>query len=91
MIKEEHWREVLGNMPMPPDVTVEMIWAAYDALHSMDEVEEALKEMPYHQEMREHYSKRLEKETDPSKIATLNSIIKLIDEILEIYRERLTP
>lgn len=89
MIKEEHWREVLGNMPMPPDATVEMMWAAYDALHQMDEVEEALKELPYHEGMREHYQTRLNTETDPQKRATLISILKSCDEIIDFYREKL--
>ena len=89
MITEEHWRDMLGDMPMPPDATVEMMWAAYDALHSMDEVEEALKEIPYHEKMLEHYQNRLKQEKDPQKLATLRSIVKSCEEIIGIYREKL--
>ena len=81
-LREEHWRYYLGEMPMPPDATVEMMWAAYDAMQQMEEVDYVLKEIETFTNMRDDY---LSYHTN----AEQSDAVKWYNEIIDFYREKL--
>lgn len=96
LVTKEHWQDWLGDMPMPEGATAEMMYAAYDALKEIEQREEDLKTLEWYQESREHYVKKIEfwktKTNEPDyheKLATLENILRLIDEGIELMRERL--
>lgn len=96
MIQEEHWREVLDGMPMPPDATPEMMWAAYDALQEIKERDESLVMLKWYQKSKERQTETLEfmrtQTTIPNyhdRIKAIEQNLVLIDEGIELLRERL--
>lgn len=82
LVKEEHWKYYLGDMPMPPDATVEMMWAAIEAIEKMDEVEKTLKEIETFTKMRDDYIYY-------NKNAEGSDAVKWYNEIIDFYREKL--
>lgn len=96
LVTEEHWKDWLGDMPMPEGATSDMMYAAYDALKEIEDREEDLKMLQWYQESKINYEKKIEfwktKTNEPdyhTKLATLENIMKLIDEGIELLRERL--
>lgn len=82
VLKQEHWSYYLGDMPMPPDATVEMMWAAYDAMEQMKEVDDTLKEIELFTKMRDDYINYHEN-------ADGSDAVKWYNEIIEFYTEKL--
>lgn len=101
-VTEDHWRERVGQFPMPEGATAEMLWAAEDALRDMSELDEAVKGMGEIQEIRDKWAVRLENARiqvevinrdadwgDREKYDRLKTLVDSLDEIIEIYKERL--
>ena len=93
---EERWKSLLGNVPMPEGATNEMMWAARDAIEEMDEREEVVAMMKIHEESKKHYEELCDfwegKKGDPQyteKITIYRTALRLVEETLELYRERL--
>lgn len=96
MISEDLWRERLGDMPMPPEATVEMMWAAYDALDEIRQRDEDLEMIKWFQKSRGMWERCINYfELNPDirdsakRIECMKKNIILIDEGIDFLRERL--
>lgn len=96
IVTQEYWESWLGDMPKPEDATVDMMWAAYEAVKKFEDEEEDVKMIAWYTESKEEYIGRREllltKTNKPDfaeKLAMYDSILELIDEGLEILKERL--
>lgn len=96
LVTPDHWQLWLGDMPMPEDATLEMMYAAYDAMTEFENKDEDFKMLAWHQESKEVYTKRREfwvKRThEPDyaeKLETYDSILNLIDEGIQLLTERI--
>jgi len=82
LVTPEHWKEVLGDMPMPEGATPEMMWAAIDAISEMNEIDETLQNIALYQGMRDDWIKRHDGSTE-------GEAVRLYNEIIDFYRGKL--
>jgi len=86
----------LGDMPMPEGATVDMMWAAYDALQEIEDRDEAIRMIAWYEDSKSKWEREYEYWKDKkdlpqyaSKMKHIPEILKLIDEGIELYREKL--
>jgi hypothetical protein len=87
LVTEEHWREYFGDTPMPEETNSDMLWAAIEAMETMEHRDNDIKDIESHTKSLEHYNRRLElakSRGEPTE--TIENIIKLIEETIELYR-----
>lgn len=96
-VTEDHWREYLGDNPMPEDATAEMLWAAQDALEEMEDRDNLLKRITFYEnewrkEIKLYRTAREERGIGTEyeqKYQKIETKLKSLKEIIELYRELL--
>lgn len=92
-----HWSMWLGDMPMPEGATFDEMMAAYDAVKKIEDKDYAVEQLKWYEDSWRRYlpryeaAKAVKDEGDEflEKFNTLESIMKLIKEGIEMMRERI--
>lgn len=95
-VSKEEWSLWFGDMPYPEGATHDMLMAARDALEAIEEKEEDLRLLQWWQKQKEDYEEKIKNwklrigEPDyHKKLALLEENLRLIEEGIELVRERL--
>lgn len=97
-VTPEHWSFWLGEMPMPEGATHAEMMAAYDAIKKIEDRDWDVEQLKWYEDSWRYYLPRFQaaekhKDEHPDmleKYKTLESIMKLIKEGIEMFRERLS-
>ena len=96
-VTPDHWRERLGDMPMPENATAEMMWAAEDAVYDMDSIEQTLKDIKEFENIWRIWLPRYRaaneqkhlNEAHRKEFENIEDIMRSLKTIIELYRKQL--